>query len=1024
MEFISPVLGGSSRNRNINEMENECFRKLRNFVNNTYEDSPISLETLISDQNVLLELKSLIYEAIKSLDKITSSKFKALDISLRFLCSELVKFYTTNDTQDDLASECSRLRYQVAELSSTIEKLEKRLMEPETDVNSKLINLQRERDNLSNKYNEILKSRDQLRYELEIKVSNLEEEISIKDHRYSLLESSDKALQEQLTTYEDEILALKLKLNKMSDKLSTKREKINELTVENHNLQSCLENMELKNNQLSFEYSTLKLQKEGTSNKGEVERLKNENDELIKTVEKLNDTLEGYIDRFSKSEIDEENIDENLDSFKKINDIKVENQRLSTENANLHKKLEQYKDSNKSLNSQLSTVMDLNTNQKMIINKILEYLGKDPDSDPIEAVKELSSKSLDYNGISRESRILAGFQSLSCFLLKLCNNEIKFEPFIKGDGYINDDTVKNQIINIINELRDVVTGDFGKDVIRDIGFFDIYFGSDEKTASLLDRLTSEGFPDLYASIAGLAAVNCLQYKILNQIINDLSYLRKYIPPRTIDRNIGGEIHKFVQPIIQSLSHSSNLIRGIKNYCPRGKSDIQVVTEFIECSIALLDEFRAYSKYVNAGNDIDNIYDIPRIALQELTKIKRDNVISSLSEDINNLRDKHKKEIIEMYDDNSRKESEIIELRNEVNSLSEKVRRKDDHISELKEKLKSIKGECKTVSVKFNEFECKYEYLERENTELKEDIETLKKMLRERADMYKSQLKSDAESMQNHYESKISKIEDRYKEKLNELSYTTSVKIGKLEEDNKRLRELATGNDEIMKKQRSSIRDLMDNIRVLEKKIDETPSCHAFEKRIEELTQQLQNSMIIRSKQNVDRCSPVKLDNVLSPIGQALEDLGVSRLVWTQTAVISAIRELSLRNTSTQDLSRPSGDLHASHIKDSDASVWDRWAKRALLPIANKTGNLSSEEMRNTIDDLLQVSSTKFKLLSSLQSLRVQKKLLKQHSVVEAMKSKPGEITSVLPILFCILFVKVTSYKVNRKNRRIQNLQSE
>ena len=286
----------------------------------------------------------------------SENKILVENIEIRKTCLEDVK-----KNCSDLEEEELQLRKTLEELKknqqvreSNIEKLSferEMLVKSLKDVNEKLTIVGKEKESTSAEIESMendLEAAETKIADLQIQLSNVEEEnksMNLKFEKLSIevqeKEAEENEVVSKITLAKETLVALDETVSSLQEKISAKTDVLKDLEAKKKDLYLSLENLkveksskeELIKSQLSIDTNVnkekiLSLEEELKKNQTEVDKLRTDEEEIVKKIELVNDTIQSQKSSLEKVQLENRQIEEEikvLNSNKKDLEMKVKN---------------------------------------------------------------------------------------------------------------------------------------------------------------------------------------------------------------------------------------------------------------------------------------------------------------------------------------------------------------------------------------------------------------------------------------------------------------------------------------------------------------------------------------------------------------------------------------------------------------------------------------------------------------------------------------------------------------------------
>ena len=1000
--------------------ENAPAEELYKYISTSFPNEPPTMQSYFEDYPKITKLVELIISSLSQGVIITPDAFKQIGLGIRHVISEIVQINTSKTIDSEILKNVREASGDTDAMNKLKIELYKAKQQKEgnesliKDLEEEIRNMQQSNDAAYQEREKMANATIALKNQFSEKISKMELDYRLLEIKNQELEqklqgsiTEEEKLKNQITMMMGEDEENKERMKQLNEKLNQKKEKINAMNIKIRQLVKDNEEKDITIQKQSIDISILKNQ---SVNKKLEKQIVDQQAKYKNEIEKLNkkiDSRDMEIERLkAKSKENEEKYKEasfmNEDSTLRLEEVQKDadnaNDKIESLQRRLNNALEEKKEA---LKREETTQAKFNELEKSM-SKITKILNCET-SECSQQVEKMSNEMNETNKLAARLRTVA--DSCATFIQRIATGNAPQELLHEASFITNNEEVRREILKQLTRLRSIIRENPSmKATIDNIHIFDSFFPSEVKTEKLLDSLIRAGFPDEYCAIAGLAAAAECQRKIIEKIVTDLAPLRRYIPSRTQDCDIGKEITQYFKPLAELTAKAAITAQTKGGMKQKGLSDGELVLNFVKFSSAIIHDLdhnvRATLKTKVPLEQLPNEIIAVIVNMKKETHnqssilLKQSESISRVS--FNSSVEFERKSII--------LDGKIQDLTRENNLLKQRIEQKDTEIGKLRESFNETRAEKDEMEESFMHFNQSKTDLEQALKTVNFERNRLELLLNERNAATERRIKEAINTERKHSATEMKMIEKRFKDEKANLEAQLKEKTEKVASMKKQYREFAKLADDAIKKQKQTINKLMKQ----NKEFSESTELSIISSNeVQELKEKLANESAEKSRIEAQLALSSISQNDYESIGSAFEEIGISMKPWNTDSIIAAIKELN--NTKGSE--------------ESDES-WKKWCQSLIRKHGISLSTDSDEAIKSTISDLSTAGADKFKLIGTLQSLRIQKKLLQNKSVslTKSLTQKKGEISfrGVALSMFFIRAIKAKAAKTKQKelqNRR-------
>ena len=991
----------SSKTKEENNEDNTGISELSDYIRKTFPENPPSLKDFVENYPRLTKLIDYIHSSLSSGKPLTKDGCNMIELGFRNFIQDAIKINATkaiNDLiqknpqlapKDPMSS--AKIQLELLELSRQKEAIDSM----QADHAEEMEQMQESLDAAFAEKDRLLKTLNQLKLDFDDQLSKQQLEYHLLELKYEELEQKlsqtekqKQKLSEDIKLMQDDEEDYKNSTKQLNEKISKKKDKINALQTKVRQLQNEIEDKDVEIQKIKIDYSAQqivefqqklqdRIQEERDKSKTEIDKLNKIIDENNIEIGQLKQELTDHQQRVKDVSV------VNEDNESKIEVYEREAQNANERIQNLQKRLE---NAVSDRNSALQREEDINTKyleQKTSLENICKALNCDIEECP-DTIQQIKQENSGLTSYSERYRTVA--ESFARFLQKLLNGDVNPEILQETKPLIRDREVKRKVMGELARLRAILRENPAmKNDIPEINMFDNFYPSEVKTEQLLDSLMMNGFPDEYCAVVALSAAAECQRKMITKLTTDLAPLRKYVPSRTNDYELGLEITRYFKPVAEAVEKSILIAKTSGGVKESIKADADILIDFVKTSS---DIIRDLDNNVRAALKSPlPIEQLPSEIIARLSSLKRESqeqetILLKQSRTLSRINLESSME----YDRQAIiAQGKVDDLTRENTNLKQRIEQKDQEIQKLRESFAAAKDEKNELEDTFQAYHQNRADLEHNIRVLLNDRNRLQMLLDERSEAADRRVEEAIETERQHHTEEVKRLTKRYEEEKDALHEQIKEKNAKIATLKKKFRELAATAEDTIKKQKESINKLIKQNKENSTNITPRKEMPLLTQQIQDLTQKLDTANEEKSKLQAQLLLTSN-ENPCDSIGAELEKIGYFQNPWNTETIISTIHEMH----------------ETSSLTTTNQLSWDKWALSLLSKLNVPLGSTKEESLRSTISDLSTAGVDKFKLIGTLQSLRNQKKILQNPTFISNMKktSKPSCKGVVLAALFC------------------------
>ncbi|OHT01994.1 hypothetical protein TRFO_31011 [Tritrichomonas foetus] len=585
-------------------------------------------------------------------------------------------------------------------------------------------------------------------------------------------------------------------------------------------------------------------------------------------------------------------------------------------------------------------------------------------------------------------------------------------PLVQGTApIINDEGIKESIRMHIDSLK----GRFDSydDQSRDIIFIKHVFGDEVTVSNLVNSYIESGRTDYYALIIALCAANKRLLDFTNHQTTVLNMISKCLPSQYDNNDEGITLFirdsQIISEKLMNISSKvyseeiedkdiSHILRDINNFVlnVEGIRELLNTNETIDCNTLTLPLY--IKDYINDLNqEFERVTEQLHILEQEHDSHFDDDMTEEHFDSRLNYSIDFTKEFQEFEDKTQKLADENSQLKGKVEDMQNDLHETEYNVSILKKNNEEHK---KTINL-----------LNRNKARLLRIIkgleESFEKRLQERINESHILCDKEKEILSNKFKKEIliltetisnqnKKIEN-FKGNLDSLKKEFGEKVGRLQseiEEYKENKEKLTTEIETLKVQnkilssptKSSYTSILEKIEMSPSTPERRPSTSS--------ASSLSNSQIVSSNTPISE----KNDRFAVHIGKILGKYYKQEKVWTRSKVILQVDALIDRVVQLEKKESPVNEHKLAEMIRQN-NLWQTWGDSMAETIGVNTH--TPEEVRVGIRNFILSTINKTTLLSKIQSLRAQKRLLIKYDMVNIPQYPHLDLKAVITtVLLC------------------------
>ncbi|OHT04121.1 hypothetical protein TRFO_06428 [Tritrichomonas foetus] len=686
----------------------------------------------------------------------------------------------------------------------------------------------------------------------------------------------------------------------------------------------------------------------------------------------------------------------------------------------------------------------------------MEKLFNDMNITPDDLPNLIDSANENPKLMASIQKLRSSLDALCRFTKKLIEEDTAETKILDQNAALfNDEELRNEIVTRIEEMRDYAH-QLSPDDLDIVLMYDAIFGFNDNVQALIDNTILKRENNIYAGLVILVAILNKSQKFVSQIDSDLDGVYKQLPFKREKHNPID-----VADYFESLQGPIKRIKSIlkKEF---GKFDASATTaDQLNTFMDIIEELLE-----NMNNEIRPIINYKRSVLK---------LPEALSEEIEKLRSKvdslttlHQTEMSETQQKYDQKLDELtkelqqtrnreditVRFQDIIQRKDEEIRRARNELSEILDKNLMVESQCTSLQSKSMETELN-------STVIKNQRNRLQTLLDQRTRAYERTIQELTEASDQRAQEEVALVTKKFTAEKEVIVKQLAAKSKKVKDLKAQLKEVVNSFESIVQHQRSEMSALVEQNTRMSRKVAKfkiiiknqeadrqlEASLAANESLLQSIT--TNDSAILNTTANgnaslvgapsirsvdtpsriktaapsvVGSMTPSRMSTITSPsrgasmtprsaaskptrtseavldvlaeIGAALTPYAGVKPNWTKPRIISTINELVQRAAGTGVV-----------VADDE---WKKWA--AGLIVSSKS-NLTADEMRIMIKEMVRAGPSRLKASEKLQSLREQKKLLLLRSNLP-QKSDPL-IINVRILISVVLLAQAISKTTKR-----------
>ncbi|OHS98150.1 hypothetical protein TRFO_08994 [Tritrichomonas foetus] len=700
----------------------------------------------------------------------------------------------------------------------------------------------------------------------------------------------------------------------------------------------------------------------------------------------------------------------------------------------------------------------------------LKKVFEDNNITPEDIPKILSDSRENPKYIETIQKLRSSLDALARFVEKVIDNDGNVDPEILNIEHENNVIPLFEDTELRTEVLDKIAGfrDFVKQISAEdtdvVLLYDAIFGFTDNIQALIDNTVIKGENNIYTALIVLVALLNKAQKYVGEQRQQLSAAYKILPFKR-EVYTSKDLADYMEGLQVPLRRMKKLLQKEFGKFDANAQINELFTHFLDDFETLLEEFRSeVSPLINFKRKIHQMPEAIRTEIENL----RDSVENVRITSENAL--KNTSQQYEQTIQNIRTEMEDVKSKDKVTArLREIIQKKDEAIKKIKDELNEANDSRAETENAFNTFHAQKEEVELNANVIKKQRDRLQALLEQRTNSFKERLKEYEMRAEKKREEELARLNKMHTIEKDSITEKLEIKTKKLQDLKKQVKEVSTSYENIIQHQRSEMQALVDQNSRLTRKlskcktalesaqnspsraqtsptsvpisslsINNTPNSVNISSQLtpnRSMTQQQQQSPYSQlsaaqygtpgqysyatsSARNTPGRSPgvgrstspnrqaasTAVQELLQELGKLLQPYTGQKSRWTKPRIVATISEVVQK---------------ASGVRTVDAD--NEWQKWAASLIASSKGNLTPNEMRSMIKDMVAGTSSRLKLMEKLQSLRFQKKTL----LTRSLPKRTYPLVCNAKTLMSVVIVSITLAKAVKRPRTnvISNLNS-
>lgn len=619
---------------------------------------------------------------------------------------------------------------------------------------------------------------------------------------------------------------------------------------------------------------------------GDLDQLTEENEKLKKKltvsknlISKSRQALEQSKHQIAEDKINMKRLLNELEAAKSINvqPTPTTLEKMSSENANLKKQIQELNDKNEKLENQImditrenefgSTIYEVKLDEtspkrnrkydgvldenELLRQELQEWKDKYQDSQDIIKQQEDKNKEADENlkqsleAIERYQKVfddnhitpddlpqildLAGehesliqaVQRLRSSLDALCRFTTKLIEDDTADPKLITDR-NSPILTDENLRNEVVTRidelqnycrQLSQDDYDTVVLYDAIFGFTQNVQALIDNTVLKRENNIYSGLIILVSILSKSQKYLSQINSDLTSVFKLLPFKKDPYTIL-DVTEYIMRLQPSLKRVKNVLKKEFREIDASADIAEQLSKFMDYVEDLINQMNTDVR--STINSKKSISQLPGAVIDEIDKLRaqNDEILALNDTEIKDMTSKYNARVAELE-----KELEVIKNRESVTvRFQDILQRKDDEIKKQKEEISELQTKLFELENENDALKTKSDEMEQNATIYKNQRDRLQNINDQRSKSYDKTIKELTDDINRKIDFEVNSKKKRYEIEIEELKKKLKERNDELTAAQKTIKDSSESFEALVHHQRSEMSALVEQNSRLSKKL--------------------------------------------------------------------------------------------------------------------------------------------------------------------------------------------------------------